>query len=264
MKARLSLALLLTASACTCGTEVAPEPRLAPVPPSPGLRGSVVVGPPGEARPLVGIEVRVVQADAMAAHVAGKLAEARAALARISAREDRVRADARAALAENDRRSQEWKATNDADLYRRVEVLLRRPRDPGEVAGVHEDLLARKKAAYRRAVLAARRSAEREEELRALEEEAAVYGEAAFLVAGLPVGLRSVRTDASGAFALDLPPGRYAVVAVADPGSEGDASPAWILRVEVHGAGDPPLLLGDGNRHGTDCEACVVVLKELR
>jgi hypothetical protein len=200
----------------------------------------------------------------MVGHLAGRLGEARVAMTRISDQRDQVRAEAQAALVENDRRSQEWKATNDADLYRRVEVLLRRPRDPREVADVHGDLLARKKAAYRRAVRAARRSNEREQEMLALDREAGRYEEAAFYAAGLPAAARTGRADASGEFALDLPPGRYALVATADPGPDGEAPPAWLVWVEVRGGGDLPLLLDEGNRHGTDCDTCAVVLKDLR
>jgi hypothetical protein len=261
-----ALVALAAVTACTCGvapTQPETPTPVSPAPPSPALRGRVALPASGADGSIPAVDLAVVPEGAMIPYLAGRLTEARDALLAVAADEARLRSEAARALAENDRRSQEWKATNDADLYRRVEVLLRRPRDPREVDAVHGDLMARKNAAYRRAVSAARRSTEREAELRALEQRAGEYRDARFYAAALPAPARTGRTDAQGAFGLDVPPGRYALVAtpVATPGSE--ARPSWLLWVEVLPAATPALVLDETNRHGTDCAACLIQLKEL-
>ena len=70
-------------------------------------------------------------------------------------------------------------------------------------------------------------------------------------------------------FSMDLPPGRYALVALPDAFSEpgpGDAAagPAWLLWIEVREGAMEPLVLDSHNQHGTDCDACVVPVKEMR
>jgi hypothetical protein len=213
---------------------------------------------------LPAVEVRVVPEGAMIAFVASRLGEARSALERSLAERDRARRDAEAALAETDRTDQEWKATTANDLYRRVEVLLRKPKDPAEVTAVHAELLARKKASYKRAVQAARRSDEKEQAFVELEQEARRYRDARFFVQGLPPAVGSTRTGDFGDFQMNVAPGRYALVALqeADPAS-ALASEGWILWIEVRNGAPEPILLDGRNRHGTDCDACVVSTKEL-
>jgi hypothetical protein len=213
---------------------------------------------------LPAVEVRVVPEGAMIAFVASRLGEARSALDRSSAERDRARRDAEVALAETDRTDQEWKATTANDLHRRIEVLLRRPKDPAEVAAVHAELLARKKASYKRAVQAARRSNDKERAFVEIEQEARRYRDARFFVRGLPPAVGSARTAGSGDFAMDLAPGRYALVALpeADPADVPFAE-GWLLWVVVGGGAPEPIVLDGSNRHGTDCDACVVSTKEL-
>jgi hypothetical protein len=210
------------------------------------------------------LEVRVIPEAAMMEIVSTRLLEARSALARTARARSQARQEARVALAEADRTNQAWKATNGNDLYRRLEVQLRRPRDPREVTAVHDDLLSRKKAAYGRATEAARRSAESERACDDLEREARLYREARFYAQGLAPVVQATRTDGSGNFEMDIPTGRYALVAETNPAS-GSGAPmtAWLLWVEVREGASTPILLDERNRHGTDCQACVVIVKDL-
>jgi len=260
----LPLLLALGLSSCTC----APAPgsggaRVEP-PNGPGLKGRVVVTSrePDGTVPI--LELRVIPEAAMMELVTIRLGEARSALARIAAARAQARQEAAAALAEADRTSQAWKAANDNDLYRRIEVQLRRPRDPRQVTGVHEELLAKKKAAYSRATQAARRSEEKERALDDLERDVRQFREARFYAQGLTSVVATARTDPSGNFEVRLPAGRYALVAVAEPASgQGAAVAGWLLWVEVREGAPEPILLDQRNRHGSDCDACVVTVKEL-
>lgn len=261
------LVLAIGVSSCTCAP--APEPERARAEAAraaaPGLRGRVVVAvqkPDGTFPP---VDVWVAPGAAMAEHAAIRLGAARKALAELAGARERARKETEAALAETDRTDQAWKATTENDLYRRVEVLLRRPSDPRDVAAVHGDLLARKKAVYKRAVKAARRSAEKEQALEVLERDARRYLDASFFALGLPSVVRATRTDGSGNFGMDLAPGRYVLVAVTDASSDkAAAEEGWLLWVEVREGAPEPILLDQRNRHGTDCGACVVAVRDLQ
>jgi hypothetical protein len=210
------------------------------------------------------VELRVVPEAAMVPFVASRLAEARKAQDRVATERERLGEEARAALARSDRADQEWKAVNEKDLYRRVEVLLRRPRDPAEVAAVHGDLLARKQVAYRRAVQAARHSVEKERALDAVERDLRRYRDLAFLIQGMPPDVVATRVDGTGSFEIDVPPGRYALVATVVPGAVPAATePGWLLWVEVREGPQEPLRLDWNNRYGKDCDACIVSAKDL-
>lgn len=268
MRSRASLALLVAVSACSCGTEPAPEAQVRVPAPLPGLRGRIVVGPSGAMPPGAVVEVRVIPERAMIPHVAARLGEAREELRRISAERDRARADAEAALAATDQADQEWKRTMASDLRRRVEVSLRRSSDPSSVEALHADLLARKQASYRRAVAAGKRSLEKEHAVAALERAVGRYRDARFYLRDLPPAVEVTHPDASGSFAMDVPPGRYALVAWVDaaPDPAPDASapgPAWLLWVEVRADAMEPLVLDARNQHGNDCDACVLGRRDL-
>ena len=276
MATRPSFPLLLAiAASCTCGPPPeqavpaqqagAPAPSV-PVeaPRVPGLRGRVAFPDLGPARRPPTVEIQVVPEATMIEFVASRLQAAHAALGRLADARERAVRDAEAALAATDRADQEWKATTANDLQRRVEVILRRPTDPAEVRAVHADLLARKKASYAKAVKAADRSREKGRLAEDLEKEARRFRDARYFSQGLPPAVRATRTDPSGDFQIDMPPGRYALVALAD-GQPGEAAGpvGWLLWVEVRDGAPEPLLLDDHNRHGTDCDACIVSSKEL-
>jgi hypothetical protein len=271
MRIRGALLLFLIAgSSCTCGTSperATPQepvkPRVeTPLPPS--VRGRVTLVPRGADGHPPAVEVRVIPEPGMIEFVARRLGEARRELDRKAEERERAAREARAALAENDRADQEWKKTTANDLYRRVEVILRKPRDPAEVEALHADLLARKKASYRRAVAAGKRSLEKERAFADLEREARRFRDARYFTQGLPAAVQATRADASGDFGMDVPPGRYALVALADPTPGAGAGDAvgWLLWIEVR-EGMEAILLDERNRHGTDCDACVVPVKEL-
>ena len=276
MATRPSLPLLLAiAASCTCGPppeQAAPAQQAttrAPVAPAeapraPGLRGRVVLPAREVARIPPAAEIRVVPESAMVEFVSARLQAARTALGRLTDARERATQEASAALAVTDRTDQEWKATTANDLQRRVEVILRRPRDPAEVRAVHGELIARKKASYARAVKAADRSREKELAVAELEREARRFRDARYFSEGLPPAVRATRTDASGDFEMDVPPGRYALVALLDaqPGDTRETV-GWLLWVEVREGAPGFLLLDEHNRHGTDCDACVVSVKDL-
>jgi hypothetical protein len=251
-------------SSCTCAPAPVAERTAVETPRGPGLTGRVVVAARNPDGTSPALEIRIIPEAAMVELVTIRLGEARSALARIAAARAQARQEAEAALAEADRTSQAWKAANDNDLYRRIEVQLRRPRDPRQVTAVHEDLLAKKKAAYRQATQAARRSEEKERALDDLERDVRQFREARFYAQGLTSVVATTRTDPSGHFELSLPPGRYALVAVADPAAgQGATLAGWLLWVEVREGAPEPILLDQHNRHGSDCDACVVTVKEL-
>lgn len=195
--------------------------------------------------------------------VATRLQAAHAALARTEGARERAAQEARAALAENDRADQELKKTVARDLRARLEIAVRKSRDPVEVQGKHADLLARKQESYRKAVAAGKRSLERERAAAALESEARRFREARYFLDGLPSPIRATRADSLGRFSMDVPPGRYALVALQEASPE-DFSAGWLLWIEVREGAPEPILLDAHNQHGTDCDACVVTVKELR
>jgi hypothetical protein len=260
---RGALTILLAAglSSCTC----APAPELEQaVARGPGLRGRVVLTARNADGTSPAMEVRIVPEAAMMEFVSARLLEARSALGRSSAARARARQEATDALAAADRTSQDWKATNDNDLYRRVEVQLRRPSDPREVTAVHDELLARKKAAYARATEAARRSEESERAFQDLERGVRQFREARYYAQGLAPVIGSTRTDSAGSFEIALAPGRFALVVVAEPSLGGGAPAAgWLLWIVVPEGAPVPVVLDGSNMHGTDCEACIVNVKEL-
>ncbi len=266
MRLRGALRLLVALGASSCACSSPPEPGRAAVeaPRGPGLTGRVAIEAPGagDARPAV--EVLIVPEATMIDHVTARLGEARAALARSARARERARQEARVALAEADSTSQAWKAANDNDLYRRVEVLLRRPRDPGEVNALHQELFARKKAAYARATRAARRSDDLERAFDELQREVRHFREAGYFAQGLSSVVPPIRTDASGSFVAPLAPGRYALVALTERvPADSVATPGWLLWTEVREGGPTPIRLDESNQHGTNCDACVVPAKEL-
>ena len=274
MRSRASASLLLAigVSACTCAPaphdEMPPAP-VAPVaqaaaPRPPAIRGQVLASPRSEGGASPSAEVAVVPEREMVEFVSARLQEAHAALRRLADARDRAARDAAAALAENDRRDQEWKVAMATDLRRRVEVVMRRPSGPAEVQAEHADLLARRKASYGRAVAAGKRSLESERTLAGLEAAARRYRDARFFTQGMPSAVQATRTDASGAFALAVPPGRYALVALtaAAPADRTDG-PAWLLWMEVRDGASEPVVLDATNQHGSDCETCIVLVKEL-
>jgi hypothetical protein len=124
--------------------------------------------------------------------------------------------------------------------------------------------MARKRASYAKAVRAADRSREKERAVADLERDARRFRDARYFSQGLPPAVRETRTDASGNFEIDVPPGRYALVALVDA-RPGDAreTVGWLLWIEVRDGAPEPLLLDDRNRHGSDCDACIVSVKEL-
>lgn len=263
LRGALPILIALGASSCTCAPTPEPQGAPAEAPRAPGLRGRVVATRNADGT-APSLEVRVIPEAAMMEIVSSRLLEARSALDRTARARSQARQEARDALAEADRTNQAWKATNDNDLYRRVEVQLRRPRDPREVTAVHADLLERKKAAYGRATEAARRSDEKERAFDDQEREVRRYREARFYAQGLTPVIQAARVDESGAFEMALAPGRYALVAVADPASSrGAASAGWLLWIEVREGSKAPILLDEKNQHGTDCDACIVTVREL-
>ena len=268
MARRLSILLLATAaSACTCaptpGWNRGGGPETTIHAPEQALHGRVVL-PARADGTLPPVEVRVVPEAAAIEAVSARLKEARAALARLADAREAARRETRAAVEQNDRTEQEWRRTMSSDLRSRVELVLRRPRDPQEVRAAHAELQARKAASYEKASAAAKVALEKERALAAQEEEARPYREPRYFVDGLPPATAVARSDGGGRFAMDVPPGRYALVALAEaaPGGPG-ASASWLLWIEVRDGVDAPLVLDAHNRHGTDCEACVVSVKEL-
>jgi hypothetical protein len=253
----LALLLALAGPACTCapspGPPTASAPGAAQASTRVAVKGRVVPPAPGEAPDRVAL----VPAGPMSVHVEAKLAEATAGLDRLSGSRATARADFQAALLANDRANQEWKQTNDEDLYRRVEVQIRR-RSAAEAAAVHEELLRRKKAAYARTVKAARLSDQREVELRRLDEEAKSYRAAMFLVEGMPAPVAWAEVAPDGTFSAEVEPGRYALVAVRADGA-GDA---WLVWADA-GAAPREVQLDGTNRHGSDCDACVAHVRRL-
>ncbi len=264
MRLRGALITLLAFGLPSCTCAPAPAPAQAAAPRGPGIKGRVLLSGRNIDGASPVMEVRVVSEAVMMELVSARLLEARSALARSSRERARVRQEAQAALAEADRTSQAWKATNDIDLYRRVEVQLRRPRDPRVVTAVHDELLARKKAAYGRATEAARRSEESERTYDELERGVRRFREARFYARELAPVVGTTRTDGAGSFEVELPPGRFALVVVADPAA-GASAPAegWLLWFEVREGPPVPLVLDRSNMHGSDCEACIVNVKEL-
>jgi hypothetical protein len=231
----------------------------------PGLRGRVVLASPSVAGTPPAVEIRVVPEGAMIEFLGHRLGAARDALARMADERERAAREARAALAETDRTDQEWKATMANDLARRIEVAVRNPSNPAEARAVHADLLARKRASYDKAVRAARRSEVKARAAADLEREAKRFRDARYLTQGMPAAVGATRADGSGNFEMNLPPGRYALVALADAGTADarNQDPGWILWVDVQDRGSEPLLLDGTNQHGSDCDACVVSTKEL-
>jgi hypothetical protein len=261
----------VAASACTCAPRpepVAPQavvPAQPAAPRVPGIRGRVLLAWPDAAGTRPAVEIRVVPEGAMIEFVGHRLREAREALARTAEERERAAREAKAALAENDRTDQEWKATMANDLARRIEIAVRNPSNPAEAHAVHAALLARKKASYNKAVRAARRSEAKARTAIDLEREAMRFRDARHLTQGMPAAVGATRADGSGNFEMNLPPGRYALVALPDAGT-ADAriqDPGWILWVDVQESGSEPLLLDERNRHGSDCDVCVVSMKEL-
>lgn len=274
MTSRPAVLLMLAAGASACTCAPAPQPGAGPGSAHPardagpvrqaGLRGRVV----SPARTTGGnsraLEIAVIPEAEMIVFVATRLQEARAALDRLEAARDGARLEAAAAIAEADRADQEWKRTMASDLRSRVEVVLGRPRDPAEAQAMHAGLLARKKASYGRATSAAKRSLAKEHALEELEREARRYRDARHFTRGMPQAAGTARSDASGAFAVDVPPGRYALVALPaeEPGGPGPGT-AWLLWIEVREGDREPVLLAAANQHGSDCDACVVRVRDL-
>ncbi len=267
----LPLLLALGVLACTCGPppqagkqagEPASLPSTAP-PRVPGVQGRVALSTRSVSGAIPLVEIKVVPESAMIEFVATRLQAAHAALGRTEKARERAAREARAALAENDRADQELKRTVANDLRSRLEIAVRRPRDPAEVQARHADLLARKQESYRKAVAAGKRSLERERAVAALEAEARRFREARYFTEGLPPAAHATRTDPLGTFSMDVPPGRYALVALPDAAPAGFAA-AWLLWIEVRDGAPEPILLDDHNQHGTDCDACVVTVEELR
>lgn len=264
LRGALTIFMALGLSSCTCAPAPAPGQAAVAAPRGPGLRGRVVLTARHADGTTPAMEVRVVPEAAMMEFVSSRLLEARSALGRSSTARARARQEAKDTLAAADRTSQAWKATNDNDLYRRVEVQLRRPSDPREVTAVHDELLARKKAAYARATEAARRSEESERAFHDLERGVRQFREARFYTKGLTPVIGSTRTDGAGNFELELVPGRFALVVVAEPAAGGEAPAAgWLLWIVVPEGAPIPVVLDGRNMHGTDCEACIVNVKEL-
>ncbi len=273
MERRSQLALLaaLGLLACTCGPQPQAEGQVggpASPPPTaeprvPGVRGRVAPSARNVGGTLPPMEIKIVPESTMIQFVATRLQAARAALIRSEEARERAAREARAAIAENDRADQELKRTVAKDLRARLEIAVRKPRDPVEVQARHADLLARKQESYRKAVAAGKRSLEKERAVAALETEARRFREARYFTEGLPPATRATRTDSSGTFSLEVPPGRYALVALPDAATDGFPA-GWLLWIEVRGGAPEPILLDDHNQHGTDCDACIVNVKELR
>jgi len=264
LRGTLTVLLAIGASSCTCAPAPEPERAQVKVPIASGLDGRVAPSGRTSDGRIPTLEIRAFPEAAVSAFVASRIDEARKVMEGIGRERARARRDAEAALAEADRTSQEWKATNDDDLYRRVEIQLRRPRDPGAVAALHADLLARKRAAYDRATRAARRSDEKEQAFLDLEQNIRRYREVRFFVQGMTGATQATRTDGLGRFWMDLPPGRHALIALAEAGpEEGVADEGWLVWVDVPGGAREVVVLDEQNRHGTDCARCVVPVKEL-
>ncbi len=70
--------------------------------------------------------------------------------------------------------------------------------------------------------------------------------------------------DGGGDFQMELPSGRYALVALPDR-RPGPSSPAegWLLWVEVREGPLQTVILDERNLYGTDCDDCVVAVKDL-
>jgi hypothetical protein len=265
-----ALALALSAGGCSCGAQPAEGPAgaigPAPLPLAPAevtITGRVVMAAPGgAARPLAGADVHLVPEDAMRPFLAARLAAATAALEPLRRDEATASARLKALLAATDQTNQAWKQTNDNDLRRRVEVQFRRSAQAAQA--VHRDLLAEKKAAWARATEAARRSEAAEREQTRLRQAADRYREGAFFLEGLPPPVRSALAGADGAFALSVPPGRYAVVAYGQqPQPADEALQVWVLWTTLEPGVGLRLDLDASNLLGTDCAACAVLVKGL-
>lgn len=270
-RSHLPLLLALGVLACTCGPPPQAEkpagaPALAPAveaPQVPGLRGRIGPSPRNAGEAIPPVEVAVVPESAMIPFVATRLQAAHAALVRTEEARERAARDARAALAENDRADQELKRTVAKDLRARLEIAVRKPRDPAEVQARHADLLARKQESYRKAVAAGKRSLESERAVAALEADVRRFREARYFTEGLPPAVQATRSDPSGRFSMDAPPGRYALVALPEA-APGGFPAGWLLWIEVRDGAPESIVLDGHNQHGTDCDACVVTVKELR
>ncbi len=270
-RSHLPLLLALGLLACTCGPAPQAErqsgepvsPPRVEAPRVPSVRGRVALPNRSGDGAIPPVEIKVVPESAMIGFVATRLQAAHAALARTAEARERATREARAALAENDRADQELKKTVAKDLRARLEIAVRKPADPAEVQARHADLLARKQESYRKAVAAGKRSLERERAATALESEARRFREARYFTEGLPPPIRATRTDSLGRFSTEVPPGRYALVGLPEA-APGGSSAGWLLWIEVRDGAPEPILLDDHNQHGTDCDACVVTVKELR
>lgn len=270
-RSHLASLLALGVLACTCGPapqaeRQAGEPaslRRVEAPRVPSVRGRVALPTRSGDGTLPPVEIKVVPESAMIEFVATRIQAAHAALDRMEKAREGAAQEARAALAENDRADQELKRTVAKDLRARLEIAVRKPSDPAEVQVRHADLLARKQESYRKAVAAGKRSLERERAAAAFDTEARQFREARYQTEGLPQATRATRTDSKGGFSMDVPPGRYALVALPDA-APGSSSVAWLLWIEVRDGATDPIVLDDRNQHGTDCDTCVVIVKELR
>lgn len=258
-RARRAAALLLAAAACTSSQAPAPA-----APPGTEVRGEVVVGgrdgQPWAPGPM---EVRFVPEAQMAPFVSARIEEARRQLDRLRREGDRLRAEVERLRAENDRLNQRWKATTDRDLRHRLELQFRPDLSPRDIQAAHADLVRKKRAAWERAVAAARQAEVKEREYLSLRKVAPLLTEGTFFLEGLPPAAQTVRTDPAGRFEARLASGRYAVVASAARPAPESGSYTWLVWKTVGARGPERVALTAANLHGTDCAECVVSLEGL-
>lgn len=271
-----AVALGAALQGCSCGeapVQVGAAPRPATealaVPASPvaaqPVTGRVSATAPGVTRRgLAGAEVLFLTEEAMRPFLAARVAAAEAELKALGSELGEARARRSAALAEADRTNQAWKATNDNDLRRRLEVQFKMRRDPKGVQAVHQSLLSEKQEAWALAVAAAKRSEEAERALTSVAQRAQRAREGDFYLEGLPAPLVTARTGADGTFAASLPPGGYGVVATVERGrGHGSELGVWLLWARVEPGAGLLLDLDERNLHGSDCRDCAVAVKAL-
>ncbi|HEY7725239.1 MAG TPA: hypothetical protein VH880_07890 [Anaeromyxobacteraceae bacterium] len=225
------------------------------------MSGEVVVaGRDSRPRRLGAVEVRFIPEADMAPFVSARMEEARRQLDRLRREGEQLRAEVERLRAENDLLNQRWKATTDRDLRRRLELQFSRDLTARDIQSAHAELVKRKKAAWERAVKAARAAEAKEREYLALRRVAPLLAEGPFFLEGLPPAVQAVKTDAEGRFQARLGSGRYAVVAsAARPPAEG-GSYTWLVWKSV-GSSREQVSLTSANLHGTDCAECVVAVR---
>ncbi|HYD39665.1 MAG TPA: hypothetical protein VEB43_02460 [Anaeromyxobacter sp.] len=208
---------------------------------SPRLAVEVMAGAGAERRGVAGVEVRLLAAEELEAHLARRRerhAAALEALRREAARLDAAHARLRS---ENDAANQAWMRSAGDTLRDRAALNLQPHGSVADVRAARQAIALRRVAAREKAAAAAQAALAAEERAFAVRAQIGRLERESFL-RELPAGRAAAHTGPDGRLEVELPAGRYVAVGLPPPGWRGGP---WLAPAAVDAGTGGRVVLDD-------------------